>query len=105
MADKPTKAELAKLPGGAEFDVASATSEEFDKHFEILARQAKLDSLKPTEQAAPTAATKAPFVAPGPNPGDIKAMKNGQPRYFSPTTWDLLGDDKAGWELTVERPA
>ncbi len=109
MADKPTKPELAKLPGGADFDVAGATSEEFDKHFEILERQAKLASLAtPVQQVALVDAPAAP-AGPYRDHSDIEAVHSttGERRYFTQTTWDAMETqgEHAGWEIAVPKPA
>ena len=103
MADKPTKAELAKLPGGADFDVDNASTEDFDKHAEILRRRSLVGSLSTATQAAPAATAVA--VPAEPNPNDIRAMKDGEVRFFDPITWGVLGDEKGGWVETVEKPS
>lgn len=105
-AHKP-KADPATLPGGAKFDAEGASSEDFDKHFEILSRRAKLAGLATAAPGAQTAVeAPAPAAPAKPNPGDIRTMnKAGEERYFDPITWAVLGDEKGGWEETVEKPA
>lgn len=105
MADKPTKAELAKLPGGAEFDVDNASEEDYAKHISVLRRRKEVaDASAPVQQVALVDAPAAAVPA-EPNPNDIKAMKNGEVRYFDAITWAQLDPDKDGWEETVAKPA
>lgn len=107
MADKTHKPELAKLPGGADFDVDNATPEDFEKHAEILRRRSLVGSLTTPSADAPAAGFQAPAVGvpAAPAPDDIRAVKDGQERYFSTVTWDLLSGDRDGWEAAVEKPA
>lgn len=91
MADKPTKAELAKLPGGADFDVDNASSEDFDKHTEILRRRkAVADLTAPVQQVAlvdaPVAASTGYSL-----PEVTKVRKdNGNPISMPEKAWSLL---------------
>ncbi len=106
-AHKPTKAELAKLPGGEDFDVDNASPEDFEKHAEILRRRQLVGGLVPQAASAAVAAPVDPAtaVAPGPNPGDIRAVnKAGEERYFSPETWALMGENTFGWKEAVAKP-
>jgi hypothetical protein len=107
MADKPTKSELAKLPGGEDFDVAGATTEDFDKHYEILERKAKLAALQPVQQVAIVAAP-VPDATPSHDPSDIEAVHPtlGR-RYFTEVTWNAMEEagKHAGWEIAVPKPA
>lgn len=108
-AHKPTKAEQAKLPGGEDFDVEGASSEDFDKHYEILARRAKLAGLSVPEAtplvALAAEASPVKAVPAEPNPGDIRMVnKAGEFRYFDPITVEALGEDRKGWEEAVAKP-
>jgi len=97
----------ATLPGGAAFDVDNASEADYKKHKTILQRRAEVAELTPATLTAVSSQTGPAVGVPAePNPGDIKAMnKAGEVRYFDPITWGVLGDEKGGWEETVEKPA
>lgn len=96
----------ATLPGGAAFDVDNASEADYKKHKTILQRRAEVAELTPTTLTAVSAdAPYASAVSAEPNPDDIRAMKDGEVRYFTPTTWDMMGQNTFGWERTVEKPA
>lgn len=92
-AHKPSKAEQAKLPGGADFDVAGATPEDFDKHFEILERHAKIASLTPAAAPVPVTVVDGPTAEPAPvqPPLVTKTDKHGEQHSLPQATWDALG--------------
>jgi hypothetical protein len=94
----------ATLPGGAAFDVDNASEADYKKHKTILQRRAEVAELTPVTATLEATAQAAP-VSVEPNPNDIRAMKDGEVRYFTPTTWDLMGDNRFGWEPSVAKPA
>lgn len=49
---------------------------------------------EPTKTEAPKAKT-----------DEVVATKGGETRTFPKRTWDLLGSDKAGWEMKAPKPA
>lgn len=110
MADEPKDLapDPATLPGGASFDVDNASDADYKKHVKILERRKEMANLAPATPLVAVAAETAPAVASVPQPLDpIEAVHNvtGERRRFSETTWDLLGDDRQGWELAVAKPA
>lgn len=94
-AHKTSKAEQAKLPGGADFDVDNASAEDFDKHTEILRRRQVVGSLAPqAASAAPVPVTIVDPLASAPAPAQDGITKydrrNGNPQTLPAKAWALL---------------
>ncbi len=106
MAEKQSKSELAKLPGGVDFDVDNASEEDYAKHIGILRRRKEVADASVQDAATePVTTVKATPLAP--NPTDIRAVKDGETRYFSDITWAAMETkgEHAGWEVAVDKPA
>lgn len=111
MADEPKDLapDPATLPGGANFDVESASDADYKEHKKILTRRKEMADLAP---ATPLTATiegvvPAPVARPAKPVDEISAVHSvtGQPRNFSAVSWDLMGDDKSGYVEAVAKPA
>lgn len=91
-------------PGGEEFDADNASAEDFAKHEEILRRRSVLAGFAPP--VAVTLVDSAAAVAQPTPTGDIKAVKDGETRYFNQLTWDAMETkgEHAGWEVEVATP-
>lgn len=90
------------IPGAADFDpqAPGVSAADLQEHLAILtARQQIADLTAP-------AATSG-FGGYTPAPDDIKAVKNGETRYFSQLTWEAMETKGKhdGWEEYVEKPA
>ena len=104
MADKPTKAELAKLPGGEHFDVDNASDEDFEKHEKILGRRKKVADLAVVEAPVATPAP-ATFTAPSAPLTAYYNSKTQQTVHMPAALYDKLSDeDRADLTASVEKP-
>lgn len=94
-------------PGGINFDVNNASAEDFARHEEILRRRAIVANLSPIDSGHLVSLTDAPAVAQPTPTGDIKAVKDGETRYFNQLTWDAMETkgEHDGWQVAIEEPA
>jgi hypothetical protein len=109
MADKPTKAELAKLPGGADFDVDNASEEDYQKHIGLLRRRKEVADatvVAPAAAAAPAGqAAPATFTAPSAPLVGYHDSLTGLVQQLPQKLYDVLSDeDKERLTPATDKP-
>lgn len=100
------------VPGATDFDINApgVSSADLQEHLSILSLRKQLADLdKPAASPVAVTVVDAPVkaVPAAPNPTDIRAVKDGEERYFSDITWAAMETkgEHAGWEQAVPKPS